>query len=220
MIRSIAKPKFGYYINTGESHILSFSPESFFTVQDGIIKTHPMKGTRSRSKDNLIDKKLKKELFDSDKDKAEHLMIVDLMRNDLGKICKYGSVNVDDLFTVNSYETVHQMVSCISGKLNHNIKYSDILKALFPGGSITGAPKESAMKIIDNLENYNRELYTGTIGYITKDSMNFNIAIRTLYMQNNIIKYSVGGGIVWDSNAQDELLEAELKSKILDRVII
>ena len=220
MIRSIAKPAFGYYINTGESHILSFSPENFFTVQDGIIKTHPMKGTRSRNKDNFIDEKLKKELFESDKDKAEHLMIVDLMRNDLGKICKYGSVNVDDLFNVNSYETVHQMVSCISGELNLDIKYSDILKALFPSGSITGAPKESAMKIIDNLENYNRELYTGTIGYITKDSMNFNIAIRTLYMQNNIIKYSVGGGIVWDSSIEDELAEAELKSKILNKVII
>jgi len=220
MIRQIAKPKFGYFINTGESYILSFSPENFFKISDGIIKTYPMKGTRSRNSDDHIDQKLKKELEQSSKDRAEHLMIVDLMRNDLGKICEYGTINVADLFKVNSYATVHQMVSCISGELNNNIQYSDILQALFPGGSITGAPKESAMKIIDEIENYNRELYTGMIGYITnKGNMNFNIAIRTMCIQNNIIKYSVGGGIVWDSNAKEELAEAQLKSKILDNII-
>jgi anthranilate/para-aminobenzoate synthase component I len=147
-------------------------------------------------------------------------MIVDLLRNDIGKICNYGSVKVKDLFKINSYATVHQMVSCVYGELKNNVKYIDILKALCPGGSITGAPKESSMKIIDSLESYDREIYTGGIGYIDQQSnMYFNIAIRTMIAQNDILNYSVGGGIVWDSIASQELDEAHLKSKILDKFI-
>jgi len=217
LVRKIAKPEFGYYIKNKEESILSFSPEQFFCIKDNIIKTYPMKGTRPRSKNLSKDKKLKIELTKSKKDKAEHLMIVDLMRNDIGKICKYGTVKVDNLFNVNSYETVHQMVSCVYGELKNNVNYVDIIKALFPGGSVTGAPKESAMKIIDYLEEYNRGPYTGGIGYFTSDgSINFNMAIRTLIIKNMIGKYCVGGGIVWDSVPNDEWEEAQLKSKILD----
>ena len=135
-----------------------------------------MKGTQLRDINSAKDQELKNKLHNSVKDKAEHLMIVDLLRNDIGKICKYGSVNVNDLFNINSYPTVHQMVSHIYGDMNNNINETDIFRALLPGGSITGAPKESSMKIIDLLENYNREIYTGTIGYIDNyGHMNFNI---------------------------------------------
>ena len=219
-IREFVNPDFGYFINTGKEQILSFSPEQFFHTEGNIIRTFPMKGTRPRNINVNKDLMMKKELQDSTKDKAEHLMIVDLLRNDIGKICTYGSVQVKDLFRINSYVTVHQMVSCVYGELKNNINHIDILKALCPGGSITGAPKESSMKIIDLLENYNREIYTGAIGHIDQQSnMHFNIAIRTMIAKNNIINYSVGGGIVWDSIAKHELDEAHLKSKIIDKFI-
>jgi len=219
-IRNYAKPHYGYYLNIGNHQILSFSPEQFFYTDNNFIYTYPMKGTIKRSKDDLIDNQLKQDLYDSIKDKAEHIMIVDLLRNDLGKICKYGSVKVKDLFSVESYPTVHQMVSCVLGEMNKNIKYSDIFKALCPGGSITGAPKESSMKIIDRLEDYNRGLYTGNIGYIDHNkNMHFNIAIRTMIINQNKAKYCVGGGIVWDSDYRNEWEEAKLKAKILDQFI-
>ena len=221
MIRKISKPEFGFYFNMDKKNILSFSPEQFFYTHSNIIKSYPMKGTRKRDCNQLQDAKLKKELFNSTKDRSEHLMIVDLLRNDLGKISNYGSIKVNDLFNVKSYNTVHQMVSEISGKMVDNIKLSNIIRSLFPGGSITGAPKESTMKIIDRLENYNRGIYTGSIGYIKKNGdMNFNIAIRTMYIDNNLAYYPVGGGIVWDSNYIDEWNEAQLKSKILEQCII
>ena len=179
-----------------------------------------MKGTRGRSLDNDVDKKLKLELKDSKKDKAEHLMIVDLLRNDIGKISKYGGVKVSNMFNIKSFNTVHQMISCIEGDLKNNIKESDIIKALFPGGSITGAPKESAMKIIDKLENYSRDIYTGSIGYINdKGDLKFNIAIRTMILENNNGIYPVGGGIVWDSDAEDEWNETKIKSEILSSLL-
>ena len=175
-----------------------------------------MKGTIERSSNAIQDLVLKKNLENSKKDLAEHLMIVDLMRNDLGKICQFGTINVKDLFKVNSYETVHQMESCVSGVLEPNISFSNIIKALFPGGSVTGAPKESAMKIIDHLENYSRDIYSGSIGYIKNNSMNFNIAIRTMIIEDSLAKYPIGGGIVWDSDYQSEWNEAQLKSKIIN----
>ena len=151
MIRKISKPEFGFYFNMDRKNILSFSPEQFFYTNSNIIKSYPMKGTRKRDRNQLEDAKLKKELFNSTKDRSEHLMIVDLLRNDLGKISNYGSIKVNDLFNIKSYNTVHQMVSEISGKMVDNIKLSNIIRSLFPGGSITGAPKESTMKIIDRL---------------------------------------------------------------------
>ena len=221
MIRKVSLPQYGYYLNIGDQKILSFSPEQFFNIENNIVKSHPMKGTQSRSQNQKKDSILKKTLLNSEKDKAEHLMIVDLIRNDLGKISEFGSVKVENLFNINGYETVYQMVSSISAQLVKNSKFSKIIKSLCPGGSITGAPKESAMKIIDRLENYNRGIYTGSIGYIKKNNdMNFNIAIRTMLIDKNIGYYGVGGGIVWDSNYKDEWDEAQLKSKILDQCTI
>ena len=219
-LRNIVKPPYGYYIKYNNCEILSFSPELFFETKKNKIFSYPMKGTRGRSLDNDEDKKLKLELKDSMKDKAEHLMIVDLLRNDIGKISKYGGVKVSNMFNIKSFNTVHQMISCIEGDLKNNIKESDIIKALFPGGSITGAPKESAMKIIDKLENYSRDIYTGSIGYINdKGDLKFNIAIRTMTLENNNGIYPVGGGIVWDSDAEDEWNETKIKSKILSSLL-
>ena len=216
-LRERAKPKFGYYLELEDLSVLSFSPEQFFKIENKNLYSYPMKGTRSRSNQKAQDELLKNELKNSAKDKAEHLMIVDLIRNDIGKISKYGKVKVKDLFNVESFETVHQMVTQVSGVLKNNINETQVIKALFPGGSITGAPKESAMKIIDEIENYDRNIYTGAIGYICNNGdMNFNMPIRTMTIKNNYGFYPVGGGIVWDSIISEEWEEAQLKSKILN----
>ena len=215
-LREFVEPPHGFYLKFKNYEILSFSPELFFETKKNTIYSYPMKGTRGRDTNKEKDNKLKLELKNSSKDRAEHLMIVDLLRNDIGKISKYGEVKVENMFKIKSFKTVHQMVSCVKGKLKKNINESDILKALFPGGSITGAPKESAMRIIDKLENYSRDLYTGSIGYINeKGNLKFNIAIRTMTLKNNEGIYPVGGGIVWDSKSKEEWKETKTKSKIL-----
>ena len=214
--RDKIRPHYGYYINLEDTCIVSFSPERFFKTDRGIISSFPMKGTRPRLKDKNKDRELIEELKNSNKDRAEHIMIVDLLRNDIGKICKFGSVEVDNLFSVESFETVHQMVSKVLGELLEDVKEKEIIKALFPGGSITGAPKEMSMQIIDTLEDYGRGIYTGSIGTIDSNGeMDFNIAIRTLFIDNSKGIYPVGGGIVWDSKAKEEYEEAYQKSKIL-----
>ena len=216
-LRCHVKPKEGFFLHTDKFDILSFSPELFIEVNKGAIKTIPIKGTRPRSKDKKQDLLLKQNLINSAKDRAEHLMIVDLLRNDLGKICKTGSIKVKNLYNIESFKTVHHMATKIVGEINDNISEVDVIKAMFPGGSITGAPKESAMKIIDQLENDNRHIYTGSAGYICNNSdMYFNICIRSLLNLNEIYEYGVGGGIVWDSQIQDEWQEAHQKSKILE----
>jgi len=215
-LQSKVEAKEGFFLHTNKFDVLSFSPESFIKIDDGIIETSPIKGTRARAKNKAQDSALKKELINSKKDKAEHLMIVDLLRNDLGKICQTGSINVQNLYQIKSFPTVHHMVTKILGKIKDDISEVDIIKAMFPGGSITGAPKESAMRIIDKLEYENRHIYTGSAGYILNNGdMSFNICIRTLLQFNNMYEYGVGGGIVWDSNAKDEWNEAHQKSKIL-----
>jgi len=215
-MREMARPYRGMYLNQKDFSILSFSPEQFFRTENRKIESFPMKGTRPRSNDLIMDDRLAGELFQSVKDRAEHLMIVDLIRNDLGKICNYGSIKVDNLFAIESFETVHQMVSRVYGKLQDSITESDIIRALFPGGSITGAPKEKSMEIIDTLEGYQRGIYTGCLGYIQPNGdMNFNIAIRTMTVQNEEAVYPVGGGIVWDSDSLEEWQEAQQKGAIL-----
>jgi aminodeoxychorismate synthase component I len=215
-IREMARPHYGMYLNQKDFQILSFSPEQFFRTKNRKIESFPMKGTRPRSNDLIMDERLAGELFQSVKDRAEHLMIVDLIRNDLGKICDYDSVKVDNLYGIQSFETVHQMVSRVYGQLQNSITESDIIRALFPGGSITGAPKEKSMEIIDTLEGYQRGIYTGCLGYIQPNgNMDFNIAIRTMTIQNKKAVYPVGGGIVWDSDSLEEWQEAQQKGAIL-----
>jgi len=216
-IREKAKPAYGAYFKFKNLHILSFSPECFFKIKDRKIISSPIKGTMQRSSDTKIDKLYKFLLKRSLKDKAEHLMIVDLIRNDLGKICEIGSIEVKNLFKIISYPTVHHMVSNVKGILKKNISLQDVIKALFPGGSITGAPKISAINLIEELEDFSRGIYTGAIGYfIPEKYAEFNIAIRTLIIMDGEANYAVGGGIVYDSDPEKEYEETIIKTKIIN----
>ncbi|MCM8786908.1 MAG: bifunctional anthranilate synthase component I family protein/class IV aminotransferase [Candidatus Omnitrophica bacterium] len=200
------------FINTTTANILSFSPELFFRIGSNYIKTSPMKGTIQKGFGWLDDLIKRKHLRNDKKIKAENVMIVDLLRNDLGKICK--KVYVEKLFTAESYRTINQLTSTICGKLKDNLKIYDIFSSLFPCGSITGAPKIKTMQIIAQLEKEARKIYTGAIGYISpKRQCCFNVAIRTILLEERDKELGVGGGIVYDSSAKDEFEEAILKAK-------
>ena len=209
--------KYAAYINTGKHVVCSASPELFFSLNKETIKCKPMKGTVNRGKtidEDLINAEW---LRNSNKNRAENVMIVDMIRNDLGKIAKIGSVRVPELFEVEKYPTVFQMTSTVEAETDKSI--AEIFSALFPCASITGAPKVSTMRIISKLEPAARKIYTGSIGYIDPERRaQFNVAIRTALIdkEDNSAEYGIGGGIVWDSNSDDEYNEALLKSKVLD----
>lgn len=207
------------YIHTGEHSILSASPELFFHLDHGKITTRPMKGTIKRGASFEEDAKNASWLLHSEKNRAENLMIVDLLRNDLGLVAQSGTVAVEKLFEIEHYPTVHQMTSTISAKVSETTTLVDIFKALFPCGSITGAPKISTMNIIADLENEPREVYCGAIGYITpnKEAI-FNVPIRTVLIDHSTgnAVYGVGGGITWDSTSEGEYHEILAKSKLLE----
>ncbi|OCG56543.1 aminodeoxychorismate synthase, component I [Gilliamella sp. Choc6-1] len=207
------------YLEFEDFHILSISPELFFKLNNKTIITKPMKGTTARGMNNQQDEQQLVHLL-SEKNQAENMMIVDLLRNDLSKISLPGSVEVPNLFSIEKYPTVWQLTSTIQGKLKENTSLYQIFQALFPCGSITGAPKTSTMKIITQIENSPRGVYCGTIGYIEpymKKAI-FNIPIRTLTIHNQQMHYGVGGGITWDSTAQDEYNEILAKLAILNRI--
>ncbi|NTW62650.1 MAG: aminodeoxychorismate synthase component I [Chlorobiaceae bacterium] len=207
------------FINTGGHQVLSFSPELFFRCRGGMVEAKPMKGTAPRGDDFEEDCRLKEQLPVCEKTRAENLMIVDLLRNDLGRICKSGSVEVSGLFATETYPTLHQMVSTIRGELKGEIGLFETFRALYPCGSITGAPKISAMQLIRELEPGLRGGYTGTIGYVSPQrDMVFSVAIRTLELSGNDGVYGSGSGIVWDSDPEEEYMECMLKAKILDDV--
>ncbi len=195
--------------------ILSRSPELFFaTDADGRIETRPMKGTAPRASNPAHDAALKMELQNSVKNRAENLMIVDLLRNDISRICQPGTVKVPQLYAIESYATVHQMVSHVVGLLIPGTRPSDIFRALFPCGSITGAPKIRAMEIIRELESRPRDIYCGAIGWMGPDgASSFNVAIRTLTLNGGRARFGVGGGIVTDSTAAGEYEEALWKAR-------
>lgn len=206
------------FLNLGGYQILSFSPELFFRIDHGRIVTRPMKGTMPRGRDWAEDIEAAACLQNDEKNRAEHVMIVDLLRNDLGRICTMGSVQVEDLFSVERYKTLFQMTSTISGTLQPELGYYDIFKSLFPSGSITGAPKIRTMQIIRELEERHREVYTGVIGFISPDrSSVFNVAIRTLVLKDGQVRMGVGGAIVADSRPLDEYEECLLKASFLIR---
>ncbi len=174
-----------------------------------------------RGKSPEEDMLYREKLYSSVKDRAENLMIVDLMRNDLGRVCEFGSVEVPELFCVEQYSTVFHLVSTVIGVLRDDKDAVDCIKATFPGGSITGAPKIRAMEIIDELEPTCRHLYTGSIGYIGFDGdMDINIVIRTILIKKDRAYYQVGGGIVWDSEAEKEYQETLDKGKALKKVLL
>ena len=188
--------------------VLSNSPERFLQTTGHHVETRPIKGTRPRSSNAAQDLDYSKELLTSVKDKAENVMIVDLLRNDLGKNCEIGSVKVNSLFQLQSFANVHHMVSIVVGQLKPNAHALDVLKGCFPGGSITGAPKLSAMQIIEALEPHRRGLYCGAIGYIGFDgNMDTNIAIRTAVISKNALSFYAGGGIIADSIEEKEYAE-------------
>ena len=199
---------FSAYLGFPEFTIGSSSPERFIYQKSDVIETRPIKGTRPRGKNSKEDAKYARELADSSKDRAELNMIVDLERNDLGKFCYYGSVEVAEHAVIEKYARVFHTVSTVTGKVKRGIDAADILKAAFPGGSITGAPKIRAMEIIDELEPTSRGIYTGSIGYISIDgTMDLNIVIRTFIIKNGRFYYNVGGGIVADSEPMMEYQE-------------
>jgi para-aminobenzoate synthetase component 1 len=216
-LRSANMASFSAFIRLPECVILSISPERFIAVANGHVESKPIKGTRARSADPIIDAQHKQALHLSDKDRAENLMIVDLLRNDLSKHCAPGSVEVPSLFSIQSYAAVHHMVSTVSATLDKNKGPLDLLRGAFPGGSITGAPKIRAMQIIRELEPHRRNIYCGSIGYLGyRQDMDTSICIRTLLCEENTLYCWAGGGIVVDSNAEDEYQETLDKvSKIL-----
>ncbi|HQT80939.1 MAG: aminodeoxychorismate synthase, component I [Ferrovum sp. 37-45-19] len=207
------------YIEHQDFTILSFSPELFFFQQGTHIHTKPMKGTKPFHPDDSLEKQ-KKSLEESVKDQSENLMIVDLLRNDLSKISRKGSVKTSELFAVESYLDILQMTSTISGKLEPHITFKDTINALFPCGSITGAPKKKVMEIIKRMEDQPRGPYCGAIGYLAPEQKNvFNVAIRTIVhnKKNNQLTYGVGSGVTWDSEPLDEYQEIRNKINFLSQ---
>jgi len=207
---------FAAFLDYGDFSILSSSPERFMLVDDRYVETRPIKGTRPRHKDSQEDEAAVKDLKASEKDSAEHVMIVDVKRNDLGRVCEFGSVKVPELMVVESYEAVHHLVSTVAGELRPGVGVVDLIKASFPGGSITGAPKIRAMEIIEELEPHRRNIYCGSIGYIsTNGKMDTNIVIRTITAIGDKAYLQVGGGIVADSNPDAEYQETLDKARAM-----
>tara|TARA_Y100001935_G_C17306956_1_gene512928 strand:- start:2775 stop:4109 length:1335 start_codon:yes stop_codon:yes gene_type:complete len=208
-LRRISPAPFGAFFDLGEYQILSNSPEQFLSLKNGVVKTKPIKGTRPRGKNPEDDSRLLMELTESEKDKAENLMIVDLLRNDLGRVCIPGSIRVPELFKLKTYAMVHHLVSTVTGRLAKGNDAFSLLQACFPGGSITGAPKYRAMQIIDELENQSRDIYCGTIFKLGHDgSLDSSISIRTMLYKDCKLFYWSGGGIVSESDCISEYQES------------
>lgn len=215
-LRQSCPTPFAAYLESAGHAILSLSPERFLKVEDRQVETRPIKGTRPRDVTADQDRALADELRHSPKDRAENLMIVDLLRNDLGRACTFGSVRVPELFSIESYPNVHHLVSSITGTLAEDQDALSLLAGAFPGGSITGAPKIRAMQIIEELEPVRRSLYCGSIGYIgCEGQMDLNIAIRSLVHQNDHLYCWGGGGIVADSDGDEEYQESLTKVRVL-----
>jgi len=192
--------------------ILSSSPERLFSVQEGILQTRPIAGTHPRGQGSE-DEAQKEGLISHPKEIAEHVMLLDLERNDMGRVCEYGSVFVNEVMTLETYPYVHHIVSNIKGKLKERVTIKDIVKALFPGGTITGCPKVRCMQIISELEQMPRGAYTGSIGYLSQDGkMDFNILIRSFVHTDNNLTFRAGAGIVYDSIPERELAETKHKA--------
>ena len=197
-----------------DTAIISSSPERLLSSRHGVISTRPIAGTRPRGKSEVADDDLSKELIAHPKERAEHVMLIDLERNDLGRVCEAGSVTVDEMMILESYAHVHHIVSNVRGRLRDNVSPGQAIAAVFPGGTITGCPKVRCMEIIDELECAPRGAYTGSFGYLNRDgSMDLNILIRTMVMRGNEINFRAGAGIVADSEPQAELDEARAKAE-------
>lgn len=219
-LRRINPAPFAAYLNFGEVTVVSASPERFLRLRGDLVETRPIKGTRPRGRTPAQDKTLAWELLHSVKDKAEHVMIVDLERNDLGRVCSFGTVKVRELMTLETYATVFHLTSTVEGRLRSDKDRIDLLRACFPGGSITGAPKVRSMEIIDELEPTRRSIYTGSLGYLDfSGGMDLNIVIRTILVKGGKAYFQVGGGIVYDSDPELEYQETLHKAEALFRAL-
>ena len=215
---------FACYYKLNDKYLLCASPERYLKKEGTRLISQPIKGTFKRNKaDSKIDETLKQQLFKSQKDRSENVMVVDLVRNDLSKICKEGSVNVEELFGIYTFPQVHQMMSTIVGELQDGLDIADILQATFPMGSMTGAPKKMVMQLIDKYEQTQRGLYSGAVGYIAPNKdFDFNVVIRSILYNatNQYLSYQVGGGITFNSDANCEYEECLLKGEAMIEVLM
>jgi len=219
-LREINPAPFAAFLDMGEQSVICASPERFLKLAGDAVETRPIKGTRPRGKTPLEDAALARELLDSVKDRAENIMIVDLERNDIGRVCVDGSVKVTELAILETYPTVFHLTSTVTGQLSSDKTGIDLLKASFPGGSITGAPKVRSMEIIDELEPTRRSVYTGALGYLGfNGDLDLNIVIRTFLADGNRAWFQVGGGIVYDSEPEKEYQETLDKGRALVRAL-
>lgn len=215
-LRKINPAPFAAYLDCGATKIISSSPERFIKRSDDIIETRPIKGTIAKSSDPKVNLDRKEQLQSSSKDRSELLMIVDLERNDFGKIAEIGSVKVPELFKIEEYPTLYHLVSTVIAKVDKSVTFYDLIEATFPGGSITGTPKRAAIKALVELENEERGIYTGFIGYIDfNGNFDSNIPIRTIEINGNVGRFNVGGGVIWDSDPESEYDESMDKAKAL-----
>jgi anthranilate synthase component 1 len=220
LIRSNPGP-FSALVRWNENWILSSSPERLVATGHGQVETRPIAGTRPRGKTPEADASLMRELLSNPKERAEHVMLIDLERNDLGRVCEAGTVEVDEYMVLESYAHVHHIVSNVRGKLSPGIAPGEVIAAVFPGGTITGCPKVRCMQLIHELEAGPRGAYTGSLGYLNRDgSMDLNILIRTLVKRGNHLSFSAGAGIVSDSVPEMELQETRAKAKGLVKAIV
>ena len=213
-LRNTSPAPFAGFFNAGDHHLLSSSPERFLRISGAMVETRPIKGTRPRGATIAEDQRLREELLASAKDRAELIMIVDLERNDLGRVCRYGTIHPEELMRLETHPVVHHLVSTIKGELADGYDHIDCLRACFPGGSIIGAPKIRAMEIIEELEPCRRKIYTGSMGYLGfNNETDLNILIRTMLHVNSTYYFNVGGGIVADSDPEMEYEETLHKGK-------
>jgi para-aminobenzoate synthetase/4-amino-4-deoxychorismate lyase len=213
-LRARSEAAHGAFLFDGTRHVLSLSPELFFSVSNSVLTARPMKGTSPRGADQTEDAKLAAELAASEKDRTENLIIVDLIRNDLSRVAKKGGVRVEDLFAIETYPTVHQMVSTVRADLRTDVSPEELIRALFPCGSVTGTPKIRAQEVIHELEHSPRGIYCGAVGVFAPDgSADFNVAIRTITLTGNAGRLGVGGAIVADSLEDEEYEECLVKAR-------
>ena len=219
-LRTANPSPFAALLRYGDFSILSSSPERLVAVRDNVVATRPIAGTRPRGATAADDAVLIRSLLDNEKERAEHVMLIDLERNDLGRVCVGGSVQVDEYMIVETYAHVHHIVSNVIGRLRPGVSPVGVIRALFPGGTITGCPKVRCMQIIAELEGTPRGAYTGSVGYINRDgSCDFNILIRTITARGAALSFRAGAGIVADSNAAQELAETRAKAEGLLRAL-